>query len=110
MMIVLELNASIRGYHVYQRRWSALIGEILQAQKEERNTHDRYAVALFKEELGIVGHVPKRMSKVCHSFLTQGVQSRLLLLVQDSLQMHDLPQGGLDVSCRYIFSGDKELV
>ena len=74
MAAVLEINSTIRGYHVYKRHWSAVVGEVLEAKKEEpRNVHDRYAVTLVQEEVGIVGHVPKNISKLCHSFLSRGV-------------------------------------
>ena len=37
--------------------------------EEPGNVRDRYAVKLIKEDIGTVGHVPK---KVCHSFLARG--------------------------------------
>ena len=44
----------------------------MQTQKEEpTNMHDRYAVTI-KDGVGIVGHVPRKFSKLCHSFLTRG--------------------------------------
>ena len=57
MAAILEINSTIRGYHVYKRHWSAVVGEVMEAKKEEpRNVHDRYAVTLVQEEVGIVGH------------------------------------------------------
>ena len=68
---MLEVSSTIHGYHVYKRHWRPVVGEVLEAKIEEpRNVHDRYAVTLVKEEVGIVGHVPKNMSKLCHSFLS----------------------------------------
>ena len=104
---MLEISSTIRGYHVYKRRWSAILGEILQAQKEPTNVHDRYAVTLIKERVGIVGHVPK-FSKLCHSFLTQGGTIEAVVMGVRHFA-DDLPQG-LDVPCKYIFSGNKELL
>ena len=70
---MLEVSSTVRGYHVYKRRWDATIGEVLQAEREgPRNVHDRYAVTLTKEGLGTVGHVPKKISKLCNSFLARG--------------------------------------
>ena len=69
---MLEISSTVRGYHVYKRRWDATIREVLRAEREEpRNVHDRYAVTLIKEDVGTVGHVPKKISKLCHSFLAR---------------------------------------
>ena len=38
--------ACIRGYHVYKEVWEAAAGEMLICEREPRNVHDRYAVAV----------------------------------------------------------------
>ena len=95
---------------MYKRRWTAANGEVLQTEKEEpENPHDRYAVSLIKEEIGIVGHVPKKISKLCHSFLSRG--GTIEVVITGPCQFaEDLPQGGLDIPCKYIFTGDKSLI
>ena len=107
---VLEINSTVRGYHVYKRRWTASDGETLQAEKEEpENPHDRYAVSLIKEEIGVVGHVPKKISRLCHSFLSRG--GTIIAVITGPRQFaEDLPQGGLDIPCAYIFTGEKPLI
>ena len=35
----------VHGYHVYDDRWEAAVGETLVCIRESRNAHDRYAVA-----------------------------------------------------------------
>ena len=36
----------VRGYHVYQRIWTAAVGEVLHCEREPTNSGDRYAVAV----------------------------------------------------------------
>ena len=42
----LRVECYIRGYHVYQRIWNPVVGEVAIAVREEDNVHDRYAVAI----------------------------------------------------------------
>ena len=58
----------IRGYHVYQVIWEATIGETLNCVREPQNFHDRYAVAVTRNET-VIGHLPKKISRVCSLFL-----------------------------------------
>ena len=67
----LELEYVVRGYHEYMRYWTPEIGEILSTQIEATNPHDLYAVAVVSGELGVVGHVPRKISKLCNSFLAR---------------------------------------
>ena len=41
----------IRGYHVYQRIWKPVVGEVAIAVLQEENRHDCYAVAILEEAL-----------------------------------------------------------
>ena len=53
--------------------------------------------------------MPKSISKLCHSFLSRG--GTIEAVVMGGRQYAaDIPQGGLDVPCKYVFSGEKELV
>ena len=42
---------------MYMRVWTPHVGEILRTRKEAGNLHDRFAVAVLKDDC-IVGHVP----------------------------------------------------
>ena len=44
--LLLDVEGYIVGYHVYQRIWNPVIGEVAIAVKEEDNVHDRYSVAI----------------------------------------------------------------
>ena len=61
----------VRGYHVYCEIWEAAVGEVLVCEREPQNTMDRYAVAV-KRSGTVIGHLPKKMSRVCSLFLRRG--------------------------------------
>jgi len=75
---------------------------MLCTQIETANSHDKYAVAVLFEELGTMGHIPKTISRLRHSFLTRG--GVLQVQVLGRRKHSDLLQGGLDVQCMLIFS------
>lgn len=62
-MDTLEIECCIRGYHVYQDIWEAAIDEELVCRPERSNGHDRYAVAVMKNDL-VVGHLPSNFSRL----------------------------------------------
>ena len=71
--------------------------QVLEANRE--NIHDRNAVTLVLEEIGIVGHVPKNISKLCHSFHFRGGTIEAVVIGERQYAA-DLPQGGLRWSTR----------
>ena len=91
----------VRSYHVYKEIWEAAVGEILMCEKEPRNTADRYAVAVKKDRT-IIGHLPRKVSRVCSLFLQRG---RIIHCTVTGRRRYsgDLPQGGLEVSCILAF-------
>ena len=67
--------------HVYQWIWNPFVGEVAIAVREERNTHDRYAVAILEEDTCCsVGHLPCEISKECFYFLKMDGAIKLKLL------------------------------
>lgn len=91
---MLELSSTVHGYHVYKQSWNAMIGEVLQAEREEpRNVYDRYAVMLMKEDVGTVGHVPKKISKPCHLLLARRGEIEAIITGARHFANY-LPQGG----------------
>ena len=61
----------IRGYHAYKKiRWEA-IGEELKCDRDLENSCDRYAVCVKMSEV-IIGHLPRKLSRVCSLFLRRG--------------------------------------
>ncbi len=41
-----SVRGIVRGYHVYQRTWTAFVGERATKVREPDNEHDQYAVAV----------------------------------------------------------------
>ena len=63
-----EHDSCLRGYHVYQTIWSAVVGESLTCRRELLNLRDRYSVAVLKDDVTI-GHLPAKVSRICSIFL-----------------------------------------
>ena len=51
--LAFSLFIDMRGYHIYNEIWDAMIGEELQCLRESNNANDRY----MKHNDDIVGHV-----------------------------------------------------
>ena len=64
-----EVDSCVRGYHVYKSTWDATVGERLTCVRDPGNQFDRYAVAVNQESSTTVGHLPKKISKLCSLFL-----------------------------------------
>ncbi len=100
-----ELESTIRGYHHYKTVWTAVTGQVLEVKKEEGNHHDPYAVCIQNNER-IIGHVPKRYSRIFWSFLNRGGHVEAIVTGPRKFA-DDLEHGG---PCKYLFVGEKQLV
>ena len=94
----------VRGYHVYKTIWAAAVGEVLICRREPTNSTDRYAVAVLKEET-IIGHLLRKMSKVCFLFLRKGGSIRCKVTGSRHYSSN-LPQGGLEIPCSLLFTAN----
>ena len=101
---VLVVESMVRGYHVYKDVWSAAVGQRLPCKQERGNPHDPYAIAVTEGSV-IVGHVPREISAVCSLFLQRTGTTLLCEVTGGKRYSADLPQGGLEIPCRFIFSG-----
>ena len=101
-----RLQSCIRGYHIYGEHWFALLGEELTCEREIGNVVDRYAVAVKKDTDETVGHAPKKISRICSSFLQHG---GLITTVVTGRHRYssDLVQGGLEIPCNLRFCGEQ---
>ena len=61
----------VRGYHIYKELWAATVGEALVCERKPKNASDLYAVAV-KNEGTIIGHLPRKLSRVCSLFYATG--------------------------------------
>ncbi len=105
-----EVDSCVRGYHIYKSIWGASVGERLTCVRDQSNQSDRYAVAVNNSQETIVGHLPRKISKLCSLFIRRGGS---IEAVVSGRRRHsaDLQQGGLEVPCRLLFraSSSKEM-
>ena len=101
------LPSCVWGYHVYGEDWIAVLGEKLVCEREIGNVVDRYAVAVKKDSGKTVGHMPKKISRMCSSFLQQGYVFTATV-TGCCRYSSDLLQGGLEIPCDLRFLGDKK--
>ena len=94
----------VRGYHVYKTIWAAAVGEVVICRREPTNSADRYAVAVLKEET-IIGHLLRKMSKVCSLFLRKGGSIRCKVTGSRHYSSN-LPQEGLEIPCSLLFTAN----
>ena len=95
----------VRGYHMYKEVWDATIGQVLPCQKEHGNVHDPYAVTVLERER-------------CHCWAcaTSNILGLLLIswkkrqVTGATYYSIDLPQGGLEVPCKLIFSSKSRVI
>ena len=101
------IESMARGYHEYKSVWEDPVhGEELNCTRDIGNSHDPMAVAILKEIDGAtvtVGHVPRRISALCSVFIRRGGTIRCIVN-GDRRYSADLPQGGLEIPCRLVFT------
>ena len=101
-----RIASCVRGYHIYKEKWTAAVGEMLCCAREVGNVLDRYAVSVLKDG-DIVGHLPRKISKVCSLFLRRG--GSISCEISGTRRCsRDLLQGGLEVPCTLILNGKKK--
>ena len=57
------------GHHIYNSRWTPLLGETWNTSLELDNEHDKYAVSIVKSG-ELVGHVERSISKLSSGVAT----------------------------------------
>ena len=100
----LKLNLKLKAAFVvitYTR--SIGIGERLNCIREERNAQDRYAVAI-KIGWETVGYIPRYISTLCSLFIRRG-ETIFCVVTGRRRYSRDLPQGGMEIPCKYRFVG-----
>ena len=64
------VNCCVRGYHVYGVSWTPSVGEQLETFCEAGICHDKYTVAVTKENSGeVIGHIPRNISHTSWYFI-----------------------------------------
>ena len=91
-LAVFEATTYIRKYgrQLLEKSWCV-----------QENSHDRYTAAV-KRERRIIGHLPRKLSRLCLLFLRRG--GAIFCTVTGGRRYSgDLPQGGLEVPCTLLF-------
>ena len=104
-----RMDSCIRGYHVYEEIWTAVFGEQLYTEREIGNVVDRYAVAVKKDSGETVGHLPKKISRMCSMFMQEGGEI-LCIVIGNRRYSSDLVQGGLEIPCTLLFRGEEKYI
>ena len=97
--------AMVRGYHVYENIWTAVVGESFPCMQEAGNTFDPFAVAVMRDDT-VIGHVPSL--SICALFLRRN-GSITCQVTGSRRYSDDLAQGGLEVPCVLCFDGDAKV-
>ena len=108
-MMELRQDSCIRGYHVYNKIYTAVLGEVLETKRELHNVTDCYAVAVKKHSGETVGHLPRKISRLCSMFMDQGGDITCVI-IGNRRYSSDLVQGGLEIPCSIIFRGKEKLI
>ena len=103
-----EMESCICGYHIYQSVWIPVLGEDLIRLREPFNSVDRYAVCVKKDD-DIIGHLPKKMSRICLLFLHRGGSINCIVTGRRRYSS-DLGQGELEILCSLLFRGKQKEV
>jgi len=83
------------------------LGKQLTCEHEMGNMVDRYAVAVKKDSGKTVGHVPRKISRMCSTILELGVQ---ITATVTGCRRHssDLVQGRLEITCDLRFADHEQ--
>ena len=102
------MESCIRGYHICQLVWMPVLGEDLICLREPFNSVNRYAVCVKKDD-NIVGHLPKKILRICSLFLRRGGSINCIVTGRRRYSS-DLGQGGLEIPCSLLFRGKQKKV
>ena len=103
------MDLCIRGYHVYEEIWTAVFGEELNTERKIGNIVDRYAVAVKKDSGETIGHLPKKISRMCSMFIQEGGEISCIV-IGNRRYSSDLAQGGLEIPCTLLFHGEEKYI
>ena len=73
------------------------------------NLNDVYAIAI-KNGASVIGHVPRKLSAACSLFLRLGGTINCEITDNHRRYSADLPQGGLELPCKFVFSAERPLL
>ena len=105
-MQMYELESCIRGYHHYRHLCKPPIGGKCICRRDPYNEYDRFAVDVISN-FSKVGSVPRKFSELISTFLKLKDATLCCEVTGEEFVSRDLPQGGIELPCKYIFSGQR---
>ena len=102
------MESCVRGYHIYQSVWMPVLREDLICLREPFNSVVKYAVCVKKDN-DIIGHLPKKISRICSRFLRRG-GSISCTITGRRRYSSDLSQGGIEIMRSLLFHGKQKEV
>ena len=102
-----EMESCIHGYHIYQSVWMLVLKDLI-CLREPFNSVDKYAVCVKKDD-DIIGHLPKKISRICSVFLRRG-GSISCIVTGRRRYSSDLTQERLEIPCSLLFRGKQKEV
>ena len=103
-----EVDSCVRGYRIYKSICAAALGVQIGCIREPLNVMDRYAIAL-KKDGAVIGHFTSKISQICSLFIRTGGTIECIVTGARRYSS-DLPQGGLEIPCTLLFSGEKKKI
>ena len=92
----LHQDSCVCGYHIYNDIWTSVLKEVLLTQRELHNVIDCYAIAVKNHSGDTIGHLPRKISRLCSMFIDQ--DGDITCVVTNSRRYSsNLVQGGLAI-------------
>ena len=88
------IESVVRGFHVYKDAWVPVL-------------HTVAVIKTTSSDEVTVGHVPQSISRMCWYFIQH--DREITCKVTGRRRRSDLPQGGLEVPCKYKFMRIKKI-
>ena len=72
-----DFCSGLRGYHLYQKIWKPIMGQVITFAQEEKNPYDRFAIFGSAKRPGKIGcvvveHFPRELSRYMWYALDSG--------------------------------------
>ena len=83
-----QVIACICRCHMFKDIWEAALGKELMCERESHIQQDRYAVAVKKNGTrgAVIGHLLRKIARVCSLFLQRGDTIRCTVIGKDDTQ------------------------
>ena len=70
----LELTATVRGFHVFRKKWKPVLNEQMDCLQEQGNDYDVFCIKTCKPDKTTVGHLPREISLPTKFLLDLGAE------------------------------------